>query len=128
MNHSEMNESIICVFFPLDRFLSLDLIYSVNSIKSYSFIRCRIVVSNTKLNLVYLCYLEKRYKTFYLRKKQLESKRSPDSKREKIALSERTRRLNEHYLSTLFRLAYSRLLIGAIFGSGPTALRSPTLG
>jgi hypothetical protein len=66
-------------FSLLDRFFFLGLIYSVNSIKSYSFIRCRIVVSNTKLNLVYLCYLEKRYKTFYLRKRQPEPKRSPES-------------------------------------------------
>jgi hypothetical protein len=33
-------------FPPLDRFLFLGLIYSVNSTKSYSFIRCRIVVPN----------------------------------------------------------------------------------
>jgi hypothetical protein len=88
MSHSEVNEGIICVFPPLDRFLFLGLIYSVNSTKSYPFIRCRIVVPNTKLNLVYLCYLEKRYKTFYLRKRQLESE---------IALLERRRRFNEHY-------------------------------
>jgi hypothetical protein len=34
------------VFSPLDRFFSLGLIYSVNSTKSYPFIRCRIVVPN----------------------------------------------------------------------------------
>jgi hypothetical protein len=108
MGHSEVNGGIICVFPPLDRFLSLGLIYSVNSTKSYPFIRCRIVVPNTKLNLVYLCYLEERYKTSYLRKRQPNQRdspnrrnrpnqRSPDPKREKIALSERTRRPNEHY-------------------------------
>jgi hypothetical protein len=96
------------VFSLLDRFLFLDLIYSINSIKSYSFIKCRIVVSNTKLNLVYLCYLEKRYKTFYLRKKQFESKitlterdssnqRSLDSKR-----SDRSIRTHEKIQRILF--------------------------
>jgi hypothetical protein len=34
------------VYSSLDRFFFLDLIYSVNSIKSYSFIRCGIVVPN----------------------------------------------------------------------------------
>jgi hypothetical protein len=34
MNHNEVNEGITCVSPPLDRFLSLGLIYSVNSTKS----------------------------------------------------------------------------------------------
>jgi hypothetical protein len=52
MNHSKMNENIICASFLLDRFLFLDLIYSVNSTKSYPFIRCRIVVPNTSCSIL----------------------------------------------------------------------------